>query len=189
MLPPEAPIRPSPSALPHSPSPASSSSEPEAMPAASGLDALVGLLEGRAFVALTGAGLSTESGIPDFRSPGGIWSQSQPVYYDQFLRSQTARNEYWRQKSVAHRDFAAAQPNQGHRVLAQWEAQGRLTGVITQNIDGLHQLAGSRRVLEVHGTAREVSCVGCRRRWPAEWSRRFWRRWRTLRSAPAKRWR
>ncbi|MFN8858526.1 MAG: SIR2 family NAD-dependent protein deacylase [Planctomycetaceae bacterium] len=119
-------------------------------------------------LAFTGAGISTESGIPDFRSPGGIWSQAQPVYYDQFLRSQAARNEYWRQKSVAHRDFAAAQPNPGHRVLAQWEGQGRLLGVITQNIDGLHQLAGSRRVLEVHGTAREVACVGCRRRWPAE---------------------
>ena len=119
-------------------------------------------------LAFTGAGISTESGIPDFRSPGGIWSQAKPVYYDQFLRSQTARNEYWRQKSVAHRDFAHAEPNAGHRVLAQWEEQGRLIGVITQNIDGLHQLAGSRRVLEVHGTAREVACVGCRRRWAAE---------------------
>jgi NAD-dependent deacetylase len=126
------------------------------------------LRQSKRVLAFTGAGISTESGIPDFRSPGGIWSQAKPVYYDQFLRSQTARDEYWRQKSVAHCDFAAAQPNQGHRVLAAWEAQRRLTGVITQNIDGLHQLAGSRRVLEVHGTAREVACVGCRRRWPAE---------------------
>ena len=129
---------------------------------------LVLLRQSQRVLAFTGAGISTESGIPDFRSPGGIWSQSRPVYYDQFLKSQSARDEYWRQKSVAHRDFAGAEPNSGHRVLAQWEEQGRLTGVITQNIDGLHQLAGSRRVLEVHGTAREVACVGCRRRWPAE---------------------
>lgn len=125
-------------------------------------------------VAFTGAGISTESGIPDFRSPTGIWSQTQPVYFEEFLRSAAARQEYWRQKSVAHRDFAGAQPNDGHRVLAAWEAAGLLSGVITQNIDGLHQLAGSRRVLELHGTAREVSCLTCARRWPADpWVEQF----------------
>ncbi len=112
-------------------------------------------------VAFTGAGISTESGIPDFRSPGGIWAKSQPVMYQDFLASADARLEYWRQKSVAHRDFADAEPNDGHRILAKWESQGRLRGIITQNIDGLHQAAGSRNVLELHGTARQIACLGC----------------------------
>ena len=120
--------------------------------------------ESRRAVAFTGAGMSTESGIPDFRSPGGIWSQSQPVLFDEFLRSAEARREYWRQKSVAHADFAAARPNAGHEVLARWENAGRLRGVITQNIDGLHQDAGSRAVLELHGTARGIACLGCEAR-------------------------
>lgn len=119
-------------------------------------------------VAFTGAGISTESGIPDFRSPGGIWAQTQPVYFDEFLHSEEARYEYWRQKAVAHRDFADAEPNAGHRVLAAWEQAGRLRGVITQNIDGMHQLAGSREVLELHGTAREVACLECEARFDAE---------------------
>src|SRR5262249_20712869 len=98
-------------------------------------------------VVLTGAGISTESGIPDFRSPGGVWSKYRTVYYDQFLESPDARHEYWRQKCEMHREFAEAQPNAGHQILAQWEAEGRIRGVITQNIDGLHQMGGSQRVL------------------------------------------
>jgi NAD-dependent protein deacetylase/lipoamidase len=125
-------------------------------------------------VAFSGAGISTESGIPDFRSPQGIWSKASPVYFDDFLRSPTARHEYWRQKSIAHVDFASAQPNDGHRVLADWESAGLLGGVITQNIDGLHQMAGSRRVLELHGTAREIGCLNCGKRFPADpWVRTF----------------
>ena len=119
-------------------------------------------------VAFTGAGISTESGIPDFRSPGGIWSQSQPVYYDDFMAGADARYEYWRQKCIAHRDFADAQPNAGHEVLARWEARGVLEGLITQNIDGLHQLAGSARVLELHGTARMIACQDCGARFDVE---------------------
>ncbi|HJN11546.1 MAG TPA: NAD-dependent deacylase [Pirellulaceae bacterium] len=117
-------------------------------------------------VAFSGAGISTESGIPDFRSPGGIWATSQPVYFDDFLASADARREYWRQKSIAHRDFADAQPNLGHRVLARWEQSGRLETIITQNIDGLHQIAGSRSVCELHGTARSVVCLDCAERFP-----------------------
>jgi NAD-dependent deacetylase len=116
-------------------------------------------------VVLTGAGISTESGIPDFRSPGGVWSKYRTVYYDQFLESADARYEYWRQKCEMHREFAEAQPNVGHQVLARWEAAGRVHGVITQNIDGLHQLGGSRKVLELHGTAREATCIDCRARY------------------------
>ena len=119
------------------------------------------LLESRCSIAFTGAGISTESGIPDFRSPGGIWSTSQPVLYDDFVASEEARIEYWRQKSLAHREFSGAQPNGGHEVLARWEEQGLLAGLITQNIDGLHQVAGSREVQEIHGTARQVTCLDC----------------------------
>ena len=110
-------------------------------------------------VAFTGAGISTESGIPDFRSPGGVWSNNRQVYYDEFLADADARYEYWRQKCIAQPEMSRAAPNDGHLMLARWEEAGRLTGVITQNIDGLHQRAGSRTVWEVHGTAMQIVCV------------------------------
>ena len=119
-------------------------------------------------VVLTGAGISTESGIPDFRSPGGVWSKYRTVYFDEFMASVEARHEYWRQKCEMHRDFTAAKPNAGHQVLARWEAAGRIRGLITQNIDGLHQLAGSRHVLELHGTARQAGCLDCGARFDIE---------------------
>lgn len=132
------------------------------------------LRSARFAVALTGAGVSTDSGIPDFRSPGGVWAQSQPVYFEDFLHSEEARREYWRQKAESHAAIAAAQPNIVHRCLAEWERRGWLHGVITQNIDGLHQLAGSRRVLELHGTARRVACLECDWSDDAEpWVRQF----------------
>jgi len=120
--------------------------------------------EARQAVIFTGAGMSTESGIPDFRSPGGVWSKNEPVFYDQFLASAVARHEYWRQKSELADDFQRAQPNSGHLMIARWEQAGRVAAVITQNIDGLHQDAGSRRVLELHGTARWIECVDCHER-------------------------
>ena len=101
-------------------------------------------------VALTGAGISTESGIPDFRSPGGFWSKNKPIYFDDFVSSAEARYEYWQQKAAGHGEFADAQPNAGHRVLARWEQEGLIHGVITHNVDGLHQDAGSGHVLELH---------------------------------------
>jgi NAD-dependent deacetylase len=119
-------------------------------------------------VIFTGAGMSTASGIPDFRSPGGIWFKFQPVYFDDFLASAAARQEYWRQKSLAHREFADSLPNRGHEIIARWQQIGRVRGVVTQNIDGLHQLAGSRGVLELHGTAREVVCLDCAARFDPE---------------------
>lgn len=118
-------------------------------------------------VAFSGAGISTESGIPDFRSKDGIWATSQPVYFDDFVASASARYEYWRQKSVAHRDFSQSQPNVGHTTLADWERMKRLRAVITQNIDGLHQMAGSSKVIELHGTARQVACLECDQRYDA----------------------
>lgn len=119
-------------------------------------------------VAFTGAGISTESGIPDFRSPGGVWAKSQPVYYNEFLTSATARYEYWRQKAVSHEDFATSQPNAGHQALGKWENEGRLQAVVTQNIDGLHQDAGSQDVIELHGTARYIACLECAKRYDAD---------------------
>ena len=112
-------------------------------------------------IVFTGAGMSTESGIPDFRSPGGIWATSQPVYFDDFVASPDARYEYWRQKAQAHRDFSASQPNRGHQVIGRWEKEGLIHRVITQNIDGLHQLSGCQDVVELHGTARQVRCLDC----------------------------
>jgi NAD-dependent deacetylase len=126
------------------------------------------LASSRSAVVLTGAGISTESGIPDFRSPGGVWSKHRTVLFDEFMDSAEGRHEYWRQKCEMHREFGPAQPNAGHEVLARWDAIGRIRGVITQNIDGLHQMAGSRRVLELHGTARQAACLDCRARYDIE---------------------
>lgn len=130
------------------------------------IDRLVQLLaRTECAVAFTGAGISTESGLSDFRSPGGIWARHRPVPYDEFLASREARVRSWAMRVELHRQLDAASPNDGHRVLAEWEQAGRLAAVITQNIDGLHQDAGSRRVIELHGTARVVACVGCGREW------------------------
>src|SRR5262245_14309248 len=119
------------------------------------------LQEAKRAVAFTGAGISTESGIPDFRSPGGIWTKYQPVLFQDFLASDAARRRYWQMKKEGYRELRGAVPNAGHRALARLEAAGRLRAVITQNIDGLHQDAGSRRVLELHGTSRHCVCLEC----------------------------
>lgn len=126
------------------------------------------LAEATQAVVFTGAGISTESGIPDFRSPGGVWSKYRQVYFDEFMADADARHEYWRQKCEGFAEFHAAQPNPGHQVIADWERRGLIRGVITQNIDGLHQLAGNRQVLEVHGTVRRVTCLDCGAEFPAE---------------------
>ncbi len=130
-------------------------------------DVATWLSNARVVVVFTGAGISTESGIPDFRSPGGIWTRFRTVYYDEFMASPNARHEYWHQKSIGHGDFANAQPNAGHLAIAKWQAAGRVRGVVTQNIDGLHQLAGCDDVLELHGTARHVQCQDCEARFDA----------------------
>lgn len=122
----------------------------------------------RSCVAFTGAGISTESGIPDFRSPGGVWSRHKPVMYDEFVASREARIRYWKMRAQLYGEFVAARPNDGHVALARLESLGRINAVITQNIDGLHQDAGSRRVVELHGTARIIACIRCGRVWPPE---------------------
>jgi NAD-dependent deacetylase len=119
---------------------------------------------GQPAVCLTGAGMSTASGISDFRSPGGIWSRYKPVTIQEFLASDDARRRYWQYKQATFDEFAGARPNAGHEAIARLEEGGHLEAVITQNIDGLHQAAGSQRVLELHGTDREVLCLSCDRR-------------------------
>jgi NAD-dependent deacetylase len=111
---------------------------------------------------LSGAGLSTESGIPDFRSPGGTWEKYQPVDFYEFLSRPGARREHWRYKSDTWKAFHAAQPNAGHLALLRLHEAGKLLGVITQNIDGLHQLSGlpPAKVLEIHGSNRLIHCLG-----------------------------
>jgi NAD-dependent deacetylase len=119
------------------------------------------LSESTRAVAFTGAGISTESGIPDFRSPGGVWSRYKPVLFQDFLASEDARRQYWQMKKEGYHELRGAKPNAGHLALARLEAAEKLVAVITQNIDGLHQDAGSRRVLELHGTSRHCVCLEC----------------------------
>ena len=126
------------------------------------------IAQSRRAVAFTGAGMSTASGIPDFRSPGGVWSRYRPVSFPDFLASDDGRRRYWEYKRAMHGAFAGARPNAAHLALAQLEREGRLLAVVTQNVDGLHQEAGSRRVIEVHGTNRRVECLQCGRSLPAD---------------------
>ena len=133
------------------------------------IDRLSSLLrDARCAVAFTGAGMSTESGISDFRSPGGVWSRHQPVYFEDFVTSRAARIRYWQQRRALHGEFSGAHPNAGHLALARLEVQGLLRSVITQNIDGLHQDAGSTAVIEIHGTARIIACIACGKEWSPE---------------------
>ena len=100
------------------------------------------LAQSRRGVAFTGAGISTECGIPDFRSPGGLWTKNQPIQFDEFVASRAARDEALRRKFAMEDKFQAAQPGRGHRALASLVQRGKLSAVITQNIDNLHQLSG-----------------------------------------------
>ena len=124
----------------------------------------------RHLVAFTGAGISTESGIPDFRGPQGLWKRYQPIQYQDFLRDPEARREYWRRKVELYPGIRDARPNAGHLALERMYRAGRLAAVITQNIDGLHQKAGlpAERVIEIHGSEAHIVCVDCGRRFPWE---------------------
>jgi NAD-dependent deacetylase len=114
-------------------------------------------------VAFTGAGISTESGIPDFRSPGGIWTRYKPIYFDHFMASDEMRRESWRRKFATDETMLKAEPNAGHRALAKLVEQGRMSAIITQNVDGLHQRSGvpDSKVIELHGNATYASCLDC----------------------------
>lgn len=121
----------------------------------------------RRAVVFTGAGISTESGIPDFRSPGGLWSRLAPIPFDRFLASEEMRRETWRRKIELEAAMSGARPNRGHRAVARWVERGRVSEVVTQNIDGLHQAAGvpADRVIEIHGNGTYATCLSCARRY------------------------
>jgi NAD-dependent SIR2 family protein deacetylase len=122
---------------------------------------LAHLMRGRATLVLSGAGISTESGIPDYRGPNGSMLARRPMQYREFVGSADARRRYWARSAVGWARVGAALPNAGHSAVARLEQLGAVTGVITQNVDGLHQAAGSRRVLELHGSLAEVRCLSC----------------------------
>ncbi len=127
------------------------------------VDALAGLVESsRRLLVLTGAGCSTESGIPDYRDADGSWKSRRPMLYRDFVGSAANRRRYWARSMVGWRRIARARPNAAHRALAQLERRGRLHHLITQNVDSLHQRAGSRRVIDLHGRLDRVECLECR---------------------------
>ena len=125
------------------------------------------LAEAKRAVVFTGAGISTESGIPDFRSPGGVWTKMLPIYFDEFLASQEARRETWRRRFEMEDIFKAAEPNRGHRAVDALVRRGKVSSVITQNIDGLHELSGipRDRIIELHGNTTYASCLDCGERY------------------------
>jgi NAD-dependent deacetylase len=121
----------------------------------------------------TGAGISTECGIPDFRSPGGIWTKMQPIQFDAFLARQNMRDEAWRRRFAMEDEFGGARPGRGHCALASLYRAGKAPGVITQNIDNLHQASGiaAEHVVELHGNTTYATCLDCARRYEMAWVR------------------
>ena len=124
-------------------------------------------------VPFTGAGISTECGIPDFRSPGGLWTKNKPIPFDEFMASQEARNESWRRRFAVADEFGGAQPGRGHRALASLYKMGKVPAIITQNIDNLHQASGfsPQDVVELHGNTTCASCLDCGERYELSWVR------------------
>jgi NAD-dependent SIR2 family protein deacetylase len=129
---------------------------------AAGLTALAELLRAGDVVVLSGAGVSTDSGIPAYRDEDGQWKQSPPMQFRDFTGSQLSRQRYWARSMVGWQRMAQAAPNAAHHALAEWERRGALRLVITQNVDGLHSAAGSERVVDLHGRLDRVICLSCR---------------------------
>lgn len=137
-----------------------------------GIDMLGDMIaEAKTIVPFTGAGISTECGIPDFRSPGGLWTRNRPIPYDEFVGSQDARDEAWRRRFAMEPSFAAAKPGRGHRALASLYKAGKIPAVVTQNIDNLHQASGvaPEHVVELHGNTTYAKCIGCATRFEIAW--------------------
>ena len=124
-------------------------------------------------VIFTGAGISTESGIPDFRSPGGLWTKMAPIDFQDYLRSAEIRAEAWRRKFEIDKTIVKAEPNKGHMAIAKLVDEGKVSHVITQNIDNLHQNSGvpAERIIELHGNGTYAKCLDCSARYELEWVR------------------
>jgi NAD-dependent deacetylase len=140
----------------------------------SGIDMLGDMIaEARMIVPFTGAGISTESGIPDFRSPGGLWTRNRPIPFGEFVASQDARDEAGRRRFAMEPNFAAARPGRGHRALASLYRAGKVPAIVTQNIDNLHQASGlsPEHVVELHGNTTYARCIGCGTRFEIAWVR------------------
>jgi NAD-dependent protein deacetylase/lipoamidase len=138
------------------------------------IDRLTELVESaRAIVPFTGAGISTECGIPDFRSPGGIWTKMRPIDFSDFLASREMRNESWRRRFAMEEHFGGAKPGRGHLALASLYRARKVPGVITQNIDNLHQASGVTHgdVVELHGNTTYALCLDCAKRYELRWVR------------------
>jgi NAD-dependent deacetylase len=120
----------------------------------------------RRIVVFTGAGISTESGIPDFRSPGGVWTRMQPIYFQEFVASDEKRREAWRRRFSNADGWVGARPNRGHEAVARLVSSGKASSVITQNVDNLHQASGidESKIIELHGNATYATCLSCRLR-------------------------
>ena len=132
------------------------------------VESIGGLVEAaRVIVPFTGAGISTECGIPDFRSPGGLWTKNQPIPYDAFVASRDMRDESWRRRFAMEESFASAKPGRGHRALASLYRAGKVPALITQNIDNLHQSSGiaARDVVELHENTTYAVCLDCAERY------------------------
>jgi NAD-dependent SIR2 family protein deacetylase len=141
--------------------------DPLARPEDAGVDSfreLVDLVAGGDVLVLSGAGLSTESGIPDYRGPTGLARRAEPMTYQEFTGSTAARRRYWARSHYGWRHVAGASPNAGHHAVAELQRRGLLSGIITQNVDGLHQAAGAQRVVELHGSLDRVVCLACGQR-------------------------
>ena len=131
------------------------------------------IAEAHSIVGFTGAGLSTECGVPDFRSPGSPWTRNKPIPFSAFLANQEARNEGWRRKFTMDALYRDARPGRGHRAFAALIAAGRMSAVITQNIDNLHQTSGipDERIIELHGNGSYATCLSCAKRYELDWVR------------------
>jgi NAD-dependent deacetylase len=121
------------------------------------------LAQARRVVIFTGAGISTESGVPDFRSPGGVWSRMKPIYYQEFIESEAKRRESWQRTFSGAMRWTGAKPNAGHYAVARLVARGKAAAVITQNVDNLHQDSGvpAKQIIELHGNASYATCLDC----------------------------
>lgn len=140
----------------------------EPPPRTTSLDEVVECVARRNALVLSGAGLSTESGIPDYRGDGGSLRRHTPMTFDEFTGSVDGRRRYWARSHLGWRTIARAHPNDGHRAVAELQDRGHFSGIITQNVDGLHQAAGARDVVELHGSLDRVICLDCRRTSPRE---------------------